>query len=79
MKTFKANYSVSIFKTHIGSYRAEEAEAVFEKISEKKARVIDCSIKNNTSHRQSFDNKFWEAKEIGKIKNISSLRNFEEI
>lgn len=61
-------------------WRNAVANAELELISEKRAKVVRCSIKNDSSsRRQQFNEGYYEQAEIGKTKNISSLWGIEKV
>jgi len=78
--TITANYRTSIFKPNLNGWRQETVTAVLEQISAKKYRVLYIAdIPTPTSKRQYFNTSGIMAREVGKVKLLSSLYGIEQV
>ena len=69
-----AEYETSVYKTGASGRRPETVKAVLEVITPRRAKVISASMTPAGSKRQYFHVQSAEKLEIGRTKNISSLR-----
>lgn len=79
MKKLKVEYWTGVYKPSLRAYRSERVEAIAEKISEKRVKIISASLEKASSKRQQFNVNFVAGLEEGKIKNISALNVIEEL
>ena len=75
----RAVYWIGVYKPNIGGFRSEMVRAELEVISPGRARVIQANLNPAHSNRQRFNASYAASKEIGAIKNISSLGNVKVI
>lgn len=76
---YVGEYMTSVYKAGIPGWRQELVTARMERISDKRARVVEViDITEGTSKRQSYHVDGVKAREVGKVKNIGSLASFVE-
>lgn len=75
----EAEYETSVYKSGVSGWRSETVKAVLEVISAGRVKVVGVSMERAGSNRQYYNVISAENSEIGRVKNISSLRHVQPV